>query len=619
MKHQQVKKPRFCYTPKVRSSQRGSSLQTVMALVALMSVLAAGMVGVYSSSLNQVQAFSNGELAQAEADSAITELLARLTDDPTFGSSGEEIRGTRTSSLSPEQAYHVLTFSGSGGFPESTNARGGSASGALGRTVPNGQVHAVATGYCRGQYRTVEVLIEHPPFPYGLSSSGAINSTTPLVIKGTSGTWVPGQEDRPGHLVSNSPRGVTIGGENGASTYISGFVKSVGSISIDQPAEVLEGLYPQDRAVELPDINLESFSNVGEPGVVEILDTEFPAQVLDIMYHSNHTVTYNGAVEMKNAFLFSRGDVNIYGGLTGVGAIVALGDINIHGASSLDGTNNVALLAGGRVSLAGGGNFFRGIVYGKGGIDARQITIVGNAIANNPASPESSSVRLEDVIIISSSSTSTLSFTARSRRQATRQRDAGRLPFRMNLDGGNAFPNGGGGANQPMPAGMTEGRLRSSIRRMMAGLWPPSGPNPDITWSGDYPLDQMGGDAADVMRMFRVAMDSLFEAQVLVQEIDEIRNEDPQTPDDVSDQQDRISQRESQIAQLRADYQQASAAAEAAYMELAMSSTEQNGSYLEGGFTEPDIEREYTIDLNSYIPRSENYRVGFYTVHGRRF
>lgn len=591
-------------------------MQTVMAMMALMTVLAAAMVAVYTSSLNHVQAFSNGELAQAEADSAISELLARLHEDPAYGTSGEEISGTQTPGLDPGQAFHVLTFSSSSSYPHSTNAIGGSASGSLGRSVPAGHVHAVATGYCRGQYRTVEALIEHPPFPYGLSSSGAINSRTALVVKGTSGNWRPGDEDRPGHLVSNSPGGVRIGRTAGAQTYITGFIKSVGDISVEQQATVLEGLHPNAGPVGLPDINLETFANSGEAGVIEILDSEFPAQVLDVMYHSNHSVRYNGPVEMRDAFLFSRGDVTVYGGLTGVGAIVALGDVNIFGGADLDGSNNIAILAQGKITLAGGGNFFRGILYAENGIDARKVTVVGNAIANNPASPEAASVDLEDVILISSDITSSFNFTARSNRRARRQRNAGRVPFRLDTSDG-TFP------SQTLAvgvstAGKSEAQLRYSVKAHLSALWPASGPS-EIKWNPEYKIGEIGGEVGNIARMFSDTYAFLEQAQILQTERNALSAEAGSASGSALDDINRrIGDIDTELAAIRAQFDIAVERAEQAYLEYALSAANSDGAYLDDGFLEPDVEKEYTIDLNTYIPESDDFRVGYYQVFGRR-
>lgn len=609
---------------------RGSSLQTVLAVVALMTVLAAGMVAVYTSSLNHVQAFSNGEMAQAEADSAINELVARLNEDPTFGTNGEEIKGTRTVGLSDGQAYHVLSFSGSGGYPKSTNARAGSTSGSLGRTVPTGHVHAVATGYCRGQYRTVEVLIQHPPFPYGLASSGRVVSTTPLVVKGTSGNWSPGDsdtEDRPGHLVSNSQNGVTIGTQRGVETYISGFIKSKGNITVDQPATVLEGIYPNNNTVKLPTIGLAGFSNSGDDGVIEILDSEFPAQVLDVMYHSNHSLTYNGQVEMDNAFLFCQEDVTIFGGLEGIGAIVAMGDINISGGASLSGTNNVALLAGGKIRLNGSGNYFKGIVYAEGGIDARKITIVGNAIANNEGNPEASSVQLEDVVFINDTNQSSIKFTAKSNKRATRQRGAGRVPFQIDpFDGGGEFPRGDrpGELIGATDTDKSYDELHGQVRANLTGLWVDDGPPSGIAWNDEFISHTMADGAGEVARRFREAFDILEEAQAIQIEINQLEGrkvgtDDPNHESHNSGLNSQITTLEGELVTLKGQWALAIDEAETAYMDYVAESASSNGSYINDGFLEVDVTKDYSIDLNEYLPQAEHYRVGFYTVHGRRF
>ncbi|MEW6283701.1 MAG: hypothetical protein AB1758_34135, partial [Candidatus Eremiobacterota bacterium] len=195
-------------------ARRATAVYTAIALVAILSTIALALAGAFSLTLNFTQKYSNQDLARNEAEGALAELLANLSVNKNYGLNGEEIRGRLTARLTDQQAFHVLTFRPGTGYPHSTNTAGGVTLGSLGRTLPTGTIHAVATGFCRGEYATIEAIIERPPYPYGVSTSGPIVSPSALVVKGVStvALWAAtGLDDRPGHLLSNSLQGVSIG------------------------------------------------------------------------------------------------------------------------------------------------------------------------------------------------------------------------------------------------------------------------------------------------------------------------------------------------------------------------------------------------------------------------
>jgi hypothetical protein len=308
-------------------------------------------------------------------------------------------------------------------------------------------VHVVATGWCRGEYRTVEAVLMHPPFPYGLAASGRLYSADPLVVKGTSSAsaYSAGQADRPGHVVSNSPAGIRV--DRPADTpaemvsYISGFVKSAGPVSIAPPATVRMGVRAEATETELPRVLIEDFRNASDSGVIHITEDQFGSQVLDVMYfyQGAQPLVYNGAVEMKDSFLFVDGDLVIFGGVKGRGAIVATGGVRIEGGVSLDGANHVAVLAGKDIVLRGGGNHFQGILYCEGNLQAENVTVVGNTILNSPT-PAGGNANLRNVTIVTNESAGRLSFTAVSNTAARGQNAFGRTPVTVQFAHGLAYP-----------------------------------------------------------------------------------------------------------------------------------------------------------------------------------
>ncbi len=153
------------------SQRAGVSLYATLAVILVVAFLAAGVTGLFTANLNLTQAVANGQTAQAEAEAALNQAIYGLTDDL---AATPTVRGTATRGV--VDAYHVVDFDPSSSFPYSTNNQSDTATtGFGGRTVPAGHVHLVSTGFCRGQYRTLEVLLDLPPFPYAVALSGVLD------------------------------------------------------------------------------------------------------------------------------------------------------------------------------------------------------------------------------------------------------------------------------------------------------------------------------------------------------------------------------------------------------------------------------------------------------------
>ncbi|MEW6281547.1 MAG: hypothetical protein AB1758_23255, partial [Candidatus Eremiobacterota bacterium] len=603
------------------SRRRGSAVYTAIALVAIMSTIALALTGAFTLSLNFTNGYTNQELAQSEAEAALAELLARLAETPSYGMSGNEtIRGTATPGLNERHAFHILTFDrGQTDFAFSTNATGGGGpappplSGSLGRPVPSGTIHAVATGYCRGQYCTLEAVIENPPFPYGLATSGPVRSpASPLVVKGVSNlaAWQnTGQDDRPGHVFSNSTDGVRIGvgPDPTKHTYVSGFVRSVGTVSIDQPATVLGGIRSGAPSLDLPVIDLEQMRNSGQIGVALVVDRNLPSQILDIAYYCNDDVYFNGPVEMRNAFVFSERSITINGGLRGVGAIVALGDVILNGDSALSASDHVALLARGKITIRGSGNYFTGIVFSETGIDAKNLTVAGNVIANSPL-PNQGSADLEQVTILSTQNAGLLSFTVNSvGRSDVTHTAGGQLPFVLDPGG---FPGAGVAAPDDFlpPAMRTPQQITQTLQASFDSMWNPSMASPGAalgtSFNGSIPISP---GAEHVLAAFEGAFNAAATASSLQGDLDQVEaaisalgpdpghNSHSSTSGNCSgcdweDDKNRLeaekSALEGAIAAQKAIYDQMKQDSIRLYNEYVATHTDSNGAYNEGGAME---------------------------------
>lgn len=624
---------------------------STLLLITIVMLVAATMAGVFTMNMNITQRVSNGSIALAEAEAGIAEVMYQISQEANvtdrngenpkieWGLNNETIKRTITKEMSPEEAFHVVTFDPGSEFPHSTNNTTlTNDTGSLGRTVPDGMLHIVSTGYCKGQYRTVECVIEKPPFPFGLAASGKIHSRDPLRVVGVSSIaqLQAGQNDRPGHVLCNSVAGITIEQVSPPrSTEISGFVKSSGPVDIAQPAIVRGGVRTNTDKTELTDIDIESFRNQGLPGVVTLLeDTYSVPQEMDIMYYySGPQLTYNGSVNLKQAMLYCDGDLVLNGPLTGEGIIVVNGNAFFNAGTNLAGSNKLAVLASGNVSIHGSNNFFTGLVYTEGNLDARHITIVGNTIVNSAESSKGI-VELENVTFVSNEETADMTITVTSSSNASSQVAGGRFPFPLLLNNG-VFG---------MPDGITEGGNLdgwpgdlsvSEIKGMLTGsnpltsdgpqansegnLWNVAvfGDNPIIFGNGPLPPDSEGLKAG-LVGLIATAN----QAQADLATIEALKAE----REGLEPGSARIGEINGQIEQLESEIETAfgvfndaaGAFAQQAY-DYVQSHTDENGTYNSDDVTvDMDIIQEHRFNLNEYLPESERIKVAFWKVYPKR-
>lgn len=418
------------------------SLHLVLCVVTVMTIIASAMSALGLMNLNLTQSYYNGSIALNEAEAGISRMLYNIREDANYGLSNEEIYSKITPDMTINECYHRISFKNGNmsGIPWSTNAKNSAKTGYNNRTVPKDMIHAVSTGYCRGQYRTIEVLVHKPPFPYALAASGRIESSTPLYVDGVNNAqeYVDGKSPEPGHILSNYIRtgtskpnpsnpqdcSIFIGESPKEKTYISGFVQSASNVNIKGTPTIKGGIRQNTDTVELPFINTGNYFNKDETGVINLCSDTFPAQEMDAMYYHAGNLTYSGSVKMDNAFLFmENGNLTINGGLSGVGAIIIKnGNVTINGDTTLSGTNKIALICDGDINLNGYGNSFQGIVYSHGNINASNITVVGNCVVDGRDAAgkpdQNKSTQLDNCKFVKNTATGTISFTAHSSSEA---------------------------------------------------------------------------------------------------------------------------------------------------------------------------------------------------------
>jgi len=643
----------------------------VLTIVTVMSFLAASMTAMFMMNVNLTQSSFNGDIALTEAEAALSELMYKLGQDDThsFGKANQEIRGQVTPGFRLDEAYHVLTFRTGTGFRYSTNNVGGSATvSGDGRTVPVDCVHVYSTGVCRGQRRVIEAVIRKPPAPYGLCASGPIHSISPLTITGLAADTTDYNPatggDRPGHLVCNSPAGVTV---DAPGSNITGFVRSVGPIDVAGPSQVSGGLQPNASNTVLLDIDIAALNpkapmpaaspnEGGMTGVVEIIETNHDnPQELDVMYYCGHDLVFNAPVQLKDAFLYVKGKLTINGGLWGTGAIVVDGDVSITGGTSLTSANNseVALLASGMIDLNSTGNAnncFRGIVYSEKGLNAKNMVVIGSAIVNDPTGV-GGACELDQMTFVGDEDSGKVVFTSKSYDDATVQvSDSLESPYKaLAFIGAEGDPDGmwwpdiatdgteltvnkivfqmmggnvGGITIGPgqMPPGLDSDPVAYAAQFAAMGTDPPLAAD-----DGSSPWQTQAMNLYTTMQAAAVALNSA--AIALEAEEDKLADmeDDTPPPPGLQAQRDLVnSLRNGMVGKKNTflaavdTYNTGVRQMAQNFVDWAMQRSNANGSYRERGERPTNVERKFTFDLNRYLPYSDRLHVTYWQVAPER-
>jgi len=601
------------------------------------------MTAMFMANLNLTQGSFNGDIALSQAESGLHEVLYRLGNDKdyTFGQAQEELTGSMSPDLTPQQSYYKVTFKPGTGFPHSTNnVKGDHGVGYTGKPVAKGFIHVISTGFCRGQYRTVEAVIREPDAAFGLASSGKIHSLYPLQIYGTSTTSKAeeGLYDRPGHLVCNSPDGIVVEKGNAApnvSTRISGFAQAVGPISLDPGARVDDGVRAHASAEAIPKFDIPGeFDPAGEPGTIEIVELQHGAQELDCIYRSSHDLTFNGPVKLYDAYLYVKGNLIVHGGVSGTGALVVDGNLTVLGDVSLDGANNVALLSTGKVTLRGTssnyqGNYFQGYVYAEGGVEAQNLTVVGSLIVNHPANEPEPELTLDHVIVVNDESQGDLTFTAQSYSYTQTQSAAANSNW-LSFDWGqwNVVYEGADPSAEPHVTGIPETEIAEKLAFVLKHT---SGTDiADQVTNADGPgfISPKPTENNPSMDAVNTAWAALVAGRPLAAEYKTLLSLGPEPPsgDPESDEHKSWVVKNGrkgwlllELNRLWNTYTGAVDSFATAYNDYVKQHSSGNGvRRLRPGAPPPDVHHEYVLDLNKYLPLSDRLQVTYWQVHGRR-
>ncbi|MFN8605962.1 MAG: hypothetical protein U0931_00410 [Vulcanimicrobiota bacterium] len=379
--------------------KRGSSLAGVLVL----SVTAVGLLFVVSGNWILQNGLASRPLAsdgaRRLAESAVHSAVARLQQKPALSTA--ELPGVNITLPAYDGGVGLLALepgrSRTWDVPLSVNNLAGDkgVSGWGDTVVAKETANLVAVGRFHGAEYRCEVVLYVPAFPYVVASDVPLKAVGGLSVFGlkqlnalSAGfAAIPEEMKRPGHISTNAsdhngePSLQLLG-----STHIEGDAQSHGTVVTADAHTVKGEIRNFANTQPLPTIDIKKLDTAGKPGMSQLTSSTMDSPTLS-GFNRSRNLTVSGGLKLDNSVIYVDGNLTIRGGVRGVGAIIASGNVTIEGGSALSGDNQTAILAHGSVTLrgtAGERSEFRGMVYSEGNLDCKYANIAGPIVVNNP-------------------------------------------------------------------------------------------------------------------------------------------------------------------------------------------------------------------------------------------
>ncbi|MEW6283222.1 MAG: hypothetical protein AB1758_31725 [Candidatus Eremiobacterota bacterium] len=386
--------------------QRGSGLPAALLLGAIGLTLAFSLIAVAFHHLNVAGHLGKQYQARYLCESVAALAIQQLILDP------DTRRGTFDRTVTGGNA--VLTFdpleASRRGIPLSRNNFGGDTAvpGWQG-DVPREGAQLVVVGEYQGVRRRLEVVLHLPSFAWVVGSSGPIETLGPTLVAQVE-SWdrlaagvsqMELESLQPGDIGSNSPAAPAL--RLSGLTRVTGDAVACGQVELLPGALVLGSVQPGANPAALPDLDVAEFDpeRQGRPGVEYLAQETLQGETLNRFTVRRGRLSAREGLHLDGGVLFVEGDLEVQGGVHGVGAVFVTGRTVIRGGSSLSTDNQVALVSQGDVDIRGDGaaSVFRGVSYTEGNFSAREITLLGSFVANKP-DEGGSRVVMEDVSVV---------------------------------------------------------------------------------------------------------------------------------------------------------------------------------------------------------------------------
>ena len=357
-----------------------------LVVTALALLLGIALANTSVSHIHFYESQSKRENARNAAESVLALALEKVLADDTFSEGGhlelELLQGIGRLSFDSTQAASWSIPKSVSNLDSETAIEGWKD-----KPLPKGSVQLVAVGESNGFQRKVEMVVQVPRFPYAIVSSGPIHSNGNLILGGVDSvedalSGLESEDMHPADLCSNAPgEAVNLKGR----VEISGNIQAVGSIQVDSNAVIRGELRGGSDPVTLRTVDLQSI----RPQTSEPLGSPISPKLEGFYHWDAPELMITGGLELNEGVLYVNGDLQIFGGVRGKGAILANGSVTVHGGASLAASNDMAIVAKGDVNLLGNsqkGSFYQGVVYTEGDFLAQNVTILGTFIANRERS-----------------------------------------------------------------------------------------------------------------------------------------------------------------------------------------------------------------------------------------
>ena len=381
---------------------RGMGLANTLMLGALMVTAGFAATSQCVSHLTISNRLDNLARARGLAEAAAEMALAKALANPAFGTTGSADDRSLEISFPGCQGTGRVTFDSARAnqwqIPAShNNLTGKNPTGGYQRTVPSKGMQVLAEGRINGVSRLVEGVVYLPPYKYALASSGNISSTGGLQVLGVKDPQavaggvnaIPKDQLLPGNVASNGKGNHSLQLDSSAlaPSLISGDAQSCGTVNLG-PATTVEGAVKQNfDAAALPQIKVEDFDPATLGSTQTLSQATYTSQltVSGLLRRQGDLTVTAGGLNVDGGYLYVQGNVEVWGGLQGKGALFATGNVKIHGVSTFSASSEQALLCKGDLTIDGLGqnaSTFQGLMYTEGDFQASDLTLLGAFMGN---------------------------------------------------------------------------------------------------------------------------------------------------------------------------------------------------------------------------------------------
>lgn len=374
--------------------RRAHSLPTLLLFIGLAAALTFSVAGRFVARQRFTKQLEFGTQAENLASSGLSEMVARVRQDNTWGTTAATYEVNRVVGHPFDgKAGYSLTFDPSKPGHSINNVKGDAPIVSDAGTCPPGAMLLISTGHCNGYTKVCRALVAIPPYPYAIASSGPIRSQAGLTL----GSVPSGYDPTKGLELSKlAPAEMMTQGQDdaggaalvikGKSTVV-GKVRSAGSADVDlNQVEVRGEIVPHAKTDDVPVLDLAALDFTSDPSTQTISASSFAEkETLSGLLQSGGNLKFDKGLDLNGATVRVRGNLEINGPLTGVGALLVDGNVTIHGGAQLSSDNQVAILSGGSVSITGTGqdaSYVQGLIYAAGadGIKLQDTTVVGTVL-----------------------------------------------------------------------------------------------------------------------------------------------------------------------------------------------------------------------------------------------